>query len=350
MSGLSYKDAGVDIDKADALIDAIKPHAARTMIPEVLGGIGHFAGLCRLPEGMRDPVLVAGTDGVGTKLLIAHACNQHHSIGIDLVAMSVNDILTCGARPLFFLDYFATAKLELAQATEVIQGIAEGCRQAECALLGGETAEVPGVLPVGSYELAGFAVGVVERAQLIDGSRIQAGDALIGLASNGLHANGYSLARAALLERAGYTVDQRIAALGEQRLGDALLRPTRIYTSAVKQALAKVEVHGLCHITGGGLPGNLVRILPKGLAMQLDPSTWEPPPLFAEIQGAGNVSDAEMRRTFNMGIGFVMVVPAHQADATVALFEGDALQAWDIGRVVALAGHDEATARVTFKS
>jgi phosphoribosylformylglycinamidine cyclo-ligase len=266
MSGLTYREAGVDIDAGDELVRRIKPLAERTRIAEQLGGIGGFAGLCGLPSGMREPILVSGTDGVGTKLKIAFMANVHDTVGIDLVAMCVNDVATTGARPLFFLDYFATGKLDVDTAEQVVKGIAEGCKQAGCALLGGETAELPGFYAAGEYDLAGFSVGVVEKSAIIDGSKVRPGDVVLGVSSSGLHSNGYSLARKALLERAGLGLDQVVPELGEP-LAAALLRPTRIYVKAIQAALAAGEVRSLCHITGGGLPENLPRVLPKDVGL-----------------------------------------------------------------------------------
>ena len=334
MSGLSYRDAGVDIDAGDELVRRIKPLAERTRIAEQLGSIGGFAGLCGLPAGMREPVLVSGTDGVGTKLKIAFLADVHHTIGIDLVAMCVNDIATSGARPLFFLDYFASGKLDVARGERVIEGIAEGCRQAGCALLGGETAELPGFYAGGEYDLAGFAVGVVERSAIIDGSKVQVGDVVLGVSSSGLHSNGYSLARKVLLERAALSLAAAPAELGEP-LGDVLLRPTRIYVRAIQAAIAAGPVHSFCHVTGGGLPENLPRVLPAGVALELDTSSWRRPPVFDLIQRLGEVSDAEMYRTFNMGLGLVLCVPESAADAISAAIASSGETVQRIGRAVA---------------
>jgi phosphoribosylformylglycinamidine cyclo-ligase len=349
MGKLSYRAAGVDIDAGDALVDRIKPFAARTRIPEVLGGVGGFAGLCALPSGLVDPVLVSGTDGVGTKLKLAFLADVHDTVGIDLVAMCVNDIVTCGARPLFFLDYFATGKLDVTRAADVIRGIAEGCTQAGCALLGGETAELPGFYADGEYDLAGFAVGVVERAKILDGSAVRAGDVVLGIASSGVHSNGYSLVRKALLERAGMTLDTHLDALGET-LGAALLRPTRIYAKSVQAALAAVPgaVHALSHITGGGLPGNVPRVLPDDLGVVVDPAAWARPAIFDLVQRAGDVDEEEMRRTFNLGLGLVAVVDAAQADAVRAAFAVAGEVVTVIGEVVAMPGA-EFEARVVFR-
>jgi phosphoribosylformylglycinamidine cyclo-ligase len=296
---LTYRASGVDIDAGERLVERIKPLAAATRIPEVLGAVGGFAGLCAVPEGLTDPVLVSGTDGVGTKLKLAFAFDQHSTVGIDLVAMCVNDILTVGARPLFFLDYFATGNLDVDRAEEVVRGIANGCKEAGCALLGGETAELPGFYKKGEYDLAGFAVGVVERAKMIDGTKVSAGDTIIALPSSGLHSNGFSLARAALkgqLESAG------------AELARELLTPTRIYARASQAAVATGHVRAMCHVTGGGLVDNLPRVLPEGMCARIDESGWTTPSIFERIASAGDVEQSEMRRTFNMGVGFIFVV------------------------------------------
>jgi phosphoribosylformylglycinamidine cyclo-ligase len=334
MSGLSYRDAGVDIDAGDELVRRIKPLAERTRIAEQLGGIGGFAGLCGLPAGLREPVLVSGTDGVGTKLKVAFAAGVHHSIGIDLVAMCVNDIATCGARPLFFLDYYATGKLDVDVGEQVVSGIAEGCKQAGCALLGGETAELPGFYGGGEYDLAGFAVGVVERSAIIDGSKVRPGDVVLGVSSSGLHSNGYSLARKALLEQGGLALDSVLPELGEP-LGDVLLRPTRIYVRAIQAAIEAGAIHSLCHVTGGGLPENLPRVLPAGVALELDLQSWTRPPIFDLIQKLGSVAPSEMFRTFNMGLGLVLTVAPDSADAVARAFEAAGEQVQRVGRAVA---------------
>ena len=316
--GLTYEQAGVDIAEGERLVDRIKPLAARTRIPEVLGSVGGFAGLCSLPSGMREPILVAGTDGVGTKLDVALAMGRHDTVGIDLVAMCVNDIVTVGAKPLFFLDYYATEKLDASVGEAIVGGIAEGCVRAGCALLGGETAELPGFYPGGRYDLAGFAVGVVERAQMLDGTAVEEGDVILGLASSGLHSNGYSLARKALLHGGGALSlnDDRLG----RPLGDALLEPTRIYVNAALAAIAAGGVRALCHVTGGGLPGNLPRVLPEGLGATVVclPAM---PAIFALIQTHGDVAETEMRRTFNMGIGFVVVAARDRADVVQRALE-----------------------------
>jgi phosphoribosylformylglycinamidine cyclo-ligase len=334
VKGATYREGGVDIEAADRFIDRIKPLAARTRIPELLGSIGGFAGLCALPSGMRDPVLVSGTDGVGTKLKIAFAADRHHTIGIDLVAMSVNDVVTTGARPLFFLDYFATSKLDVERATRVVEGIAEGCAQSGCALLGGETAELPGMYLEGEYDLAGFVVGVVERGSILPRADIGPGDVVIGVGSDGLHSNGYSLARKVLIEDAGLALGAVVPELGEP-LVDALLRPTRIYCRAALQAIATTGVKALCHVTGGGLPGNLPRVLPKGVDAVLDERRWHEPKIFALIQRLGHVDRDEMRSAFNLGIGLVAVVSADRAQDVLSAFVAAGESASVIGAIEA---------------
>lgn len=336
MAGLTYRDAGVDIEAGDELVRRIKPLARSTRSEHVLGGIGGFAGLCAIPNDVEDPVLVSGTDGVGTKLKVAFELGRHETIGIDLVAMCINDIITVGARPLFFLDYFATSKLDVDQGEAVVRGIAEGCRQAECALLGGETAELPGFYSPGEYDLAGFAVGVVSRGRVLDGTKVRAGDHVIGLRSSGLHSNGFSLARRALLEGdAACSLHDGFA--GDETLGDALLRPTRIYVKAATIALEH-DVHAMCHITGGGLPENLPRVLPDGLGIAIDPSTWAPDRLFALIRERGKVAEEEMRRTFNMGVGFVLIVGADRSPSLIAALGEAGEQAVRIGQVTERSG------------
>ena len=319
-SPLSYRDAGVDIDAGDALVERIKPFAKRTLRPEVLAGIGGFGALIELPKRYREPVLVAGTDGVGTKLKLAFALNRHDTIGIDLVAMSVNDILVQGAEPLFFLDYYVCERLDVAVATDVIKGIATGCEQAGCALIGGETAEHPKAFVPGEYDLAGFAVGVVEKSKAIDGRRIAAGDALLGLASSGPHSNGFSLIRR-ILDVSGANLAQAVPGPSAGcTLGDALLEPTRIYVKPVLALLRDVDVKGMAHITGGGLVENTHRMFPDGLAARIDRASWPRPPIFDWLQRAGNVTDAEMHRVFNCGIGMILVVaPADAARAQTQL-------------------------------
>ncbi|MBX3125602.1 MAG: phosphoribosylformylglycinamidine cyclo-ligase [Polyangiaceae bacterium] len=326
---VTYRQAGVDIDAADALIERIKPLAASTRIAEVVGGVGGFAGLCALPSDVDEPLLVSGTDGVGTKLKLAFALSKHDTVGIDLVAMCVNDVITTGARPLFFLDYFACGKLDVDVAESVIAGIAEGCRQSGCALLGGETAELPGMYPDGEYDLAGFSVGVVSRSAVLGPARTRPGDALIAVASSGLHSNGYSLARRVL--QAHHDLNAELPELGAT-LGAALLTPTRIYARAVRELLGALggDVHALCHVTGGGLVGNLPRVLAAGCRarVRLD---HERPALFELIARLGPVDEQELRRTFNLGIGLVAVVaPGRLADAIAAL-EAAGERAWSLG-------------------
>lgn len=330
--GLTYRDAGVDIDAGDALVQRIKADVASTKRPGVLGGLGGFGGLFELPvERYRRPVLVSGTDGVGTKLKLAIATGHHHGIGIDLVAMCVNDVLVQGAEPLFFLDYYATGKLDVEVAATVVGSIAEGCRQAGCALLGGETAEIPGMYEEGHYDLAGFCVGVVEKDAIIDGSRTRAGDILIGIASSGLHSNGYSLARK-VLEVSGASLDMP---LDGQPLGDLLLAPTRIYVKPVLRLLEEVQVKAFAHITGGGLPENLPRVLPENLAVRINTGSWTWPPIFRWLQEQGQVADAEMYRTFNCGVGMVAIVAPEDAQRTIDILHSAGEQAWRLGEVVA---------------
>ncbi len=332
MAGLTYRDAGVDIEAGAELVERIKPLAKATATPYVLGSIGGFAGLCSLPDDIDDPVLVSGTDGVGTKLKLAFELGQHDSIGVDLVAMCVNDIITVGARPLFFLDYFATSKLDVDQGEAVVRGIAEGCRQAGCALLGGETAELPGFYTADEYDLAGFAVGVVSKKRIIDGESVKAGDVVIGLASSGLHSNGYSLARRVLVEgEPPLSLEETVPEVGP--LGRVLLEPTRIYVNASSVALEH-DVHAMSHITGGGLPGNLPRVLPQGLGVRVDPSSWKPNPIFDLIQKRGGIADAEMWRTFNMGIGFTIVVDRSKASDLLDALGERGEDASTIGEVI----------------
>ncbi|HTM23138.1 MAG TPA: phosphoribosylformylglycinamidine cyclo-ligase [Kofleriaceae bacterium] len=326
---ITYKDAGVDIDAGDALVERIKPLAAATVRPEVLGGLGGFAGLCRLPSGYRDPVLVSGTDGVGTKLKTAFATGRHDGVGIDLVAMCVNDIAVTGAEPLFFLDYFATGKLDVAVARDVIAGISSGCQEAGCALLGGETAELPGFYADGEYDLAGFCVGVVERADIRDGSQVSAGDVVLGLPSSGLHANGHSLARKVVQELLTLGWDERPEILGGGTVADELIRPTRIYVKQLAAlGRAGIRFKAAAHITGGGLVENPPRVIPAHLAFRLETGRWEVPGIFRLIAGAG-VELGEMRRTFNMGLGMLVVVAAEEAERAREVM-GDARVVGDI--------------------
>ncbi|GAB6076160.1 phosphoribosylformylglycinamidine cyclo-ligase [Desulfurobacterium crinifex] len=305
--GLTYKDAGVDIEAGEKLVDRIKPFAKRTFDENVLAGIGGFGAGYLIPKGYKDPVLVSGTDGVGTKLKVAQAANVHDTVGIDLVAMCVNDILTVGAKPLFFLDYFATGKLSVETAADVIKGIAKGCEIAGCSLIGGETAEMPDFYPEGEYDLAGFVVGIVDREKYITGKNIQPGDVVLGLASSGIHSNGYSLVRKLFFEILELKIDESVEELSG-KVYEVLLTPTKIYVKPVLKLLEEVEVKGIAHITGGGIPGNLVRILPESVDAVIKKGTWEVLPIFRFIQEKGNVSEEEMFKTFNMGIGLCIVV------------------------------------------
>jgi phosphoribosylformylglycinamidine cyclo-ligase len=326
---ISYRDAGVDIDAGDALVEAIKPFAKRTLRPEVLAGIGGFGALAEIPKRYREPVLVSGTDGVGTKLKLAFRLGRHDTVGIDLVAMSVNDILTQGAEPLFFLDYFACGRLDVAVATEVVKGIARGCELAGCALIGGETAEMPGMYADGEYDLAGFAVGVVEKSAIVDGRDIVPGDAVLGLASSGAHSNGYSLVRT-ILERSA--PDLRADFHGRP-LGDALLEPTRVYVKPVLALMKEVRVKGLAHITGGGLVENLPRVLPERTKAVVSRSAWTRPPLFEWLQREGAVDEAEMLRVFNCGIGMALVVGEGDADAAERSLGASGETVFRVGRI-----------------
>ena len=332
-SSLSYRDAGVDIDAGNRLVDRIKPHARRTQRPGVLSGLGGFGALFELPlDRYRQPILVSGTDGVGTKLKLALELNRHDTIGIDLVAMCVNDVLVVGAEPLFFLDYYATGKLDVAVAAEVIKGIADGCEQAGAALVGGETAEMPGMYQDGDYDLAGFCVGVVEKAKIIDGRRIQPGDALLALGSSGPHSNGYSLIRK-ILAVSGAKLDQSLT--DDLTLGEALLAPTRIYVKPVLNLLELLEVKAIAHITGGGLTENLPRVLPHGIKAVIDAQSWQRPAVFQWLQQQGGVIEAEMWRTFNCGVGMIVCVAEDQADQALALLRSAGEIAWRVGEIAA---------------
>ncbi len=331
--GITYRDAGVDIDAGDELVERIKPFAKATRIAEVISDVGGFAGLCRVPDGIEDPVLVSGTDGVGTKLKVAFATGVHDTIGFDLVGMCVNDVITCGARPLFFLDYFGTGKLDVDVAEKVVAGIAAACKESGCALLGGETAELPGMYTRGEYDLAGFAVGVVDRKKIVDGSRVQPGDAVIGLPSSGLHSNGYSLARKVLLEAMALGYGARPDGLGGKTVGEALLTPTRLYARHTAAMTGAVDVRAMSHITGGGIPGNLPRVLPDGLGVRID-TRWERPAIFDLIQKGGGIEEQEMRRTFNCGLGFLFVVAPGDAARARALLSGMGEAPVAVGTVV----------------
>jgi phosphoribosylformylglycinamidine cyclo-ligase len=333
-TGLTYRDAGVDITAGAALVERIKPHAARTRRPGVLAGLGGFGALFELPiERYRRPVLVSGTDGVGTKLRIAQELGRHDTIGIDLVAMCVNDIVVQGAEPLFFLDYYATGRLDVDVAAEVVKGIAQGCELAGCALVGGETAEMPGMYQGEDYDLAGFAVGIVEKDEILDGSAVQAGDVLLGLASSGPHSNGYSLIRR-VLELSAADLEQPLGDSDGVTLGDALLAPTTIYVRALLALLKAQPVHALAHITGGGLTENLPRVLPQGLDGRIDLASWPRPPVFDWLQSTGGISEPEMLRTFNCGIGMVAVLPESSVDAATSELAAAGVAAWPIGRIV----------------
>ena len=326
---LTYRDAGVDIDASDDLVEAIKPHARRTLRKGVLAGIGGFGALFEISRKYREPVLVSGTDGVGTKLKLAFQLRRHDTVGIDLVAMSVNDILTLGAEPLFFLDYYACGRLYTGIAAAVIKGIAAGCEQAGCALIGGETAEMPGMYPEGEYDLAGFAVGVVEKRRIIDGSAIAAGDIVLGLASSGAHSNGYSLIRRII----GMKGVDLSAALDGRTLSDVLLAPTRIYVKPVLKLIRRIAVKGIAHITGGGLLENVPRVLPSRLAAAIEGESWAMPPLFNWLKRQGGIADDEMYRVFNCGIGMVLVVDAADAAKAQALLTRAGETVWRIGTI-----------------
>ncbi len=332
--GKSYKDAGVDIDLADHIVKKIKPLISKTFIPGVLTDIGGFGGLFSLTgQNYKEPVLVSGTDGVGTKLKIAFALNKHDSVGIDLVAMCVNDIVTCGAKPLFFLDYISIGKLSEKVAVELIKGIAEGCKMANCALLGGETAEMPDFYPQGEYDLAGFAVGIVEKSKIIDGREIREGDSVIGITSNGLHSNGFSLVRKVLLEDKKYELEEKLTVL-KRTLGEELLRPTRIYVKPVLYLLEKYKILGIAHITGGGLLENIPRILPSGVSVEIDRNSWPKPLIFSLIQEEGEIFDEEMYRTFNMGIGMVLIVRPDKTEKIIDELKQLNFSSYLIGRIV----------------
>lgn len=341
-SALSYLDAGVDIDAGNALVERIKTAVKSTNRNGVITGLGGFGGLFQLDTSRyKQPVLVSGTDGVGTKLLLARQLERHDTIGIDLVAMCVNDILTCGAEPLFFLDYYATGKLKIDNAQAVIEGIADGCRQAGCALIGGETAEMPGMYGQDEYDLAGFTVGVVDRPQLIDGSRIKAGHIALGLKSSGPHSNGYSLIRK-VLEVSG---DHPSQALGDQTLGEALLAPTRIYVKTLLPLIERYPLDGLAHITGGGISENIIRVIPDGLGLEIDLSAWEFPEVFKWLQSRGNIEEQEMLRTFNCGIGMVILVAEDSADEICQALSAADEAVFRIGRVT---GHAKNSPRVNY--
>ncbi|QWE20348.1 phosphoribosylformylglycinamidine cyclo-ligase [Polynucleobacter sp. AP-Kolm-20A-A1] len=328
--GLSYRDAGVDIDAGDDLVDRIKPLAKKTMREGVLAGIGGFGALFEVPKRYKEPVLVSGTDGVGTKLRLAFEWNRHETIGQDLVAMSVNDILVQGAEPLFFLDYFACGKLTVDTAATVVGGIAKGCELSGCALIGGETAEMPGMYPPGEYDLAGFAVGAVEKSKIITGNTIVPGDVVLAIGSSGAHSNGYSLVRK-IIERAGAKPTDD---LGGRPLGDVVMAPTEIYVKPLLKLISEINVKGMAHITGGGLVDNVPRVLPENTQAVLHRDSWQMPELFRWLQMKGGVADAEMVRVFNCGIGMVVIVAPDQADAAIKSLSAQGLKAWTVGEVV----------------
>lgn len=330
---LSYKDAGVDIDAGEALVSRIKSVAKATARKEVIGGLGGFGALCRIPQGYKSPLLVSGTDGVGTKLKLALDLNQHDTIGQDLVAMCVNDLLVCGAEPLFFLDYYATGKLDVDTAQSVIKGIGDGCKLSNCALIGGETAEMPGMYHGNDYDLAGFCVGVVEEDGVITGKNVKQGDVLIALASSGVHSNGYSLVRKVLEVS---NTDLKAEELDGKLLKDVLLAPTKIYVKSVgalQKELGNANIHAMAHITGGGLTENLPRVLPDDLSAEINLTSWEFAPVFKWLQQKGNIEQKEMLRTFNCGVGFVVVVPADKADKTLEFLTAQGETVWKLGQI-----------------
>lgn len=342
-NSISYRDAGVDIEAGDALVEQIKPFAKRTMRPEVLGGIGGFGSLFAVPKKFKEPILVSGTDGVGTKLKLAFELNKHDTVGIDLVAMSVNDILVQGAEPLFFLDYFACGKLEVGTAAQVIKGIAEGCEQSGCALVGGETAEMPGMYPAGEYDLAGFAVGCVDKEKIINGTTIKAGDVVLGLASSGAHSNGYSLIRK-LIEKSGIDFESDADGFfGGRKFKDVVMAPTKIYVKSLLKLIETLPVKGMAHITGGGITENIPRVLPAGLTAEISATSWDLPPLFKWLQAQGNITHSEMYKTFNCGIGMAVVLDqAHVAQAK-QLLEAAGETVYEIGVIRAQADDEAAT-------
>jgi len=328
-TSISYRDAGVDIEAGDALVEQIKPFAKRTMRPEVLGGIGGFGSLFAVPQKFKEPILVSGTDGVGTKLKLAFELNKHDTVGIDLVAMSVNDILVQGAEPLFFLDYFACGKLEVGVAAQVIKGIAEGCEQSGCALVGGETAEMPGMYPAGEYDLAGFAVGCADKSKLIDGTSIAAGDVVLGLASSGAHSNGYSLIRK-LIEKSGIDFESDFHG---RKFKDVVMEPTRIYVKSLLKLIEALPVKGMAHITGGGITENIPRVLPAGLTAEIKASGWQLPPLFQWLQAQGNIVPSELYKTFNCGIGMAVIVAKEHVAQAKQLLEASGETVFEIGHI-----------------
>ncbi|EPC4025621.1 phosphoribosylformylglycinamidine cyclo-ligase [Aeromonas salmonicida] len=336
-TSLSYKDAGVDIDAGNALVERIKGVSKRTRRPEVLGGLGGFGALCQIPAGYKEPVLVSGTDGVGTKLRLAIDLKKHDTVGIDLVAMCVNDLIVQGAEPLFFLDYYATGKLDVDTAAAVVTGIGVGCEQSGCALVGGETAEMPGMYEGEDYDIAGFCVGVVEKSEIIDGSKVGDGDALIALAASGPHSNGFSLVRK-ILEVSKADVHQP---LGDTTLANALLEPTRIYVKPVLKLIKECEIHALSHITGGGFWENIPRVLPANTQAVIDEQSWQWPAVFSWLQQAGNVTRHEMYRTFNCGVGMIIALPADQLEKALTLLKAEGENAWHIGHIAKAADGGE---------
>lgn len=334
---LSYKDAGVDIDAGNLLVERIKGAVKRTTRPEVMGGLGGFGALCQIPKGYEEPLLVAGTDGVGTKLRLAIDLKKHDTVGIDLVAMCVNDLIVQGAEPLFFLDYYATGKLDVDTAADVVSGIAEGCVQSGCALIGGETAEMPGMYEGEDYDVAGFCVGVVEKADIIDGTKVAAGDALIAVGSSGPHSNGYSLIRK-VLEVSGADKNEELEG---RTIGEHLLEPTKIYIKSALKMIAEHDIHAISHITGGGFWENIPRVLPEGTKAVIDGNSWEWPAIFNWLQEKGNVETFEMYRTFNCGVGLVVALPKEQAEAAVELLKAEGENAWVIGEIAQAAEGEE---------
>ena len=336
-TSLSYKDAGVDIDAGNALVERIKGVSKRTRRPEVIGGLGGFGALCRIPAGYREPVLVSGTDGVGTKLRLAIDLKKHDTVGIDLVAMCANDLIVQGAEPLFFLDYYATGKLDVDTAAAVVTGIGVGCEMSGCSLIGGETAEMPGMYEGEDYDIAGFCVGVVEASEIIDGTKVKAGDALIALASSGPHSNGFSLIRK-ILEVSKADLQQTV---GDKSLADALLEPTRIYVKPVLKLIKACDIHALSHITGGGFWENIPRVLPENTKAVIDGQSWQWPAVFSWLQANGNVDTYEMYRTFNCGVGMIITLPAEQVAQALALLQAEGEQAWHIGHIAAATTDEE---------
>lgn len=334
---LSYKDAGVDIDAGNALVERIKGVAKRTRRPEVLAGLGGFGALFELPKGYKEPVLISGTDGVGTKLRLAMDLKKHNTIGIDLVAMCVNDLIVAGAEPLFFLDYYATGKLNVDVASDVVEGIGAGCELAGCSLVGGETAEMPGMYEGEDYDLAGFCVGIAEKSKLIDGSNVSEGDTLIGLASSGPHSNGYSLIRK-IIEVSGADLDQK---LGDTDLASALMAPTKIYVKSLLELIKTSEVHALSHITGGGLLENIPRVLPDNCKAVIDTNSWDMPEIFKWLKVEGNVASKEMYRTFNCGVGMILSIPSQNTDETLKLLNDLGESAWKIGHIADRQNNEE---------